>query len=162
MAGVNKVILVGNLGRDPEVRHLEGGVSVATFSLATTENYTDRDGNRQSQTEWHNVVMWRGLATIAERYLKKGSKVYLEGKLTTRSYEKDGITRYATEVVARDMVMLDNRPEGQEGGGYVPPTAADAPSAAATATPSAPSSNVAATPTPDLSSTEGSNDDLPF
>ena len=159
MAGVNKVILVGNLGRDPEVRHLEGGASVATFSLATSESYTDRDGNRQTQTEWHNIVMWRGLATIAERYLKKGSKVYLEGKLTTRSYEKDGVTRYTTEVVARDMVMLDNRPEGQDGG-YMPPTAADAPSTSAS---SAPATKVAATPTPDLSSTEGSsNDDLPF
>ncbi|NME70399.1 single-stranded DNA-binding protein [Flammeovirga aprica] len=160
MAGVNKVILVGHLGRDPEVRHLEGGASVASFSLATTENYTDRDGNKQSQTEWHNVVMWRGLATIAERYLKKGSKIYVEGKLSTRSYEKDGITRYTTDVVAREMQMLDNRPEGQDSG-YVPPTAADAP-AAVNATPSAPSASPAATPTPDLSSTEGGNDDLPF
>ncbi|NLR92875.1 MULTISPECIES: single-stranded DNA-binding protein [Flammeovirga] len=159
MAGVNKVILVGNLGRDPEVRHLEGGASVATFSLATSESYTDRDGNRQTQTEWHNIVMWRGLATIAERYLKKGSKIYLEGKLTTRSYEKDGITRYATEVVARDMVMLDNRPEGQVGNNaYAPPTAADAPSQAQAASPAP----AAAAATPDLSAAEGSNDDLPF
>lgn len=159
MAGVNKVILVGNLGRDPEVRHLEGGASVATFSIATSESYNDRDGNRQTLTEWHNVVMWRGLATIAERYLKKGSKVYIEGKLTTRNYEKDGITRYTTEVVARDMVMLDNRPEGQDGG-YMPPTAADAP--ATTSTPSSPNSTVTATPTPDLSGAESGKDDLPF
>lgn len=159
MAGVNKVILVGNLGQDPEIRHLEGGTSVATFSIATSENYTDRDGNRQTQTEWHNIVMWRGLATIAEKYLRKGSKIYIEGKLQHRSYEKDGITRYITDIVARDMQMLDSRQEGSSVGGYVPPTASDAP----VSTPSTPTASVTATPTPDLSKTEGeSKDDLPF
>ena len=86
MAGVNKVILVGNLGKDPEVRHLENGATVANFSLATTESYKDRNtGERRDQTEWHNVVLWRGLADIAEKYLKKGSPVYIEGKSRTRS-----------------------------------------------------------------------------
>ncbi|MBB6461351.1 single-stranded DNA-binding protein [Flammeovirga kamogawensis] len=159
MAGVNKVILVGNLGQDPEVRHLEGGASVATFSIATSDSYTDRDGNRQTQTEWHNIVMWRGLATIAEKYLRKGSKVYIEGKLQYRTYEKDGVTRYITDIVARDMQMLDSRQDGQSNnGGYVPPTAANAPAAQPTSTPTP-----AATPqaTPDLSAAEG-KDDLPF
>ena len=98
MAGVNKVILVGNLGRDPEVRTLESGVKVARFSLATTESYNDRNtGQRVDQTEWHNIVLWRRTAEIAEKYLKKGNQVYLEGKLQTRSYQdKDGITKYST------------------------------------------------------------------
>ena len=86
MAGVNKVILVGNLGRDPEIRTLESGVKVARFSIATTESYNDRNtGQRVDQTEWHNVVLWRGLAEIAEKYLRKGNQVYIEGKLQTRS-----------------------------------------------------------------------------
>ncbi|MEH0156450.1 single-stranded DNA-binding protein [Limibacter armeniacum] len=107
--GVNKVILIGHLGKDPEVRHLEIGSSVATFPIATTESYLDREGNKQSMTEWHNIVLWRGLAKVAEQYLKKGSKIYVEGRLTSRSYEKDGITRYVTEVVGREMLMLDTR-----------------------------------------------------
>ena len=94
MAGVNKVILVGNLGKDPEVRHLENGAAVANFSVATTESYKDRNtGERRDQTEWHNVVLWRGLAEVAEKYLKKGSQVYIEGKIRTRSWEdKEGNT----------------------------------------------------------------------
>ncbi|OHX67208.1 single-stranded DNA-binding protein [Flammeovirga pacifica] len=120
MAGVNKVILVGNLGADPEVRNLEGGTKVVTLSVATSENYTDKDGNRQTQTEWHRVTLWRGLAGVAEQYLKKGSKVYIEGKLSTRSYEKDGITRYTTDIIGRDMVMLDARQDGQAYEGAMP------------------------------------------
>ena len=113
MAGVNKVILVGNLGKDPEVRHLENGASVANFSIATSETYKDKNGNRQEQTEWHNVVLWRGLAQIAEKYLKKGSQIYVEGKLKTRSWQdKDGHTRYTTEVVGDQMTMLGGRPSG--------------------------------------------------
>ena len=81
MAGVNKVILVGNLGKDPEVRHLDSGIAVANFSLATTENYKNKEGERVSQTEWHNIVLWRGLAEIAEKWLKKGSSVFIEGKI---------------------------------------------------------------------------------
>ena len=110
MAGVNKVILVGNLGKDPEVRHLENGASVANFSIATSETYKDKNGNRQEQTEWHNVVLWRGLAEIAEKYLRKGSQIYVEGKLRTRSWQdKDGNTRYTTEVVWDQMTMLGGR-----------------------------------------------------
>jgi single-strand DNA-binding protein len=118
MAGVNKVILVGNLGRDPEVRTLESGVKVARFSIATTESYNDRNtGQRVDQTEWHNIVLWRGLAEIAEKYLRKGNQVYLEGKLQTRSYQdKDGITKYSTEIVGQNMNMLGGRPASNEGG----------------------------------------------
>ena len=101
MAGVNKVILVGNLGRDPEIRILDKGVKVARFSLATTEGYTDKNtGQRVEQTEWHNITLWRGLADIAEKYLQKGNQVYIEGKLQTRQYQdKDGITKYTTDII---------------------------------------------------------------
>lgn len=113
MSGVNKVIIVGNLGRDPEVRHLESGVAVANFPVATSETYRDRNsGERREQTEWHNVVLWRGLAEVAEKYLHKGDMVYIEGKLRTRSWEKDGVTRYTTEVVGDNMTMLGSRSSG--------------------------------------------------
>ena len=105
---VNKVLLVGNLGKDPEVRHLENGAAVANFSIATSETYKDRKtGEKVSQTEWHNIVAWRGLAEIAERYLKKGHKVYIEGKLKTRSWQdQDGNNRYSTEVITDNLTML--------------------------------------------------------
>ena len=105
---VNKVILIGNLGKDPDVRHLENGATVANFPIATSENYKDRKtGEKVSQTEWHNIVVWRGLADITERYLKKGDKVYIEGKLRTRSWQdQDGNTKYTTEVVADNLTML--------------------------------------------------------
>jgi single-strand DNA-binding protein len=110
MAGVNKVILVGNLGKDPEVRHLEGGTAVANFTLATTEVYKDKAGNRQEQTEWHNVVVWRGLAEIAEKYLKKGMTIYVEGRLRTRSWDdKEGHKRYTTEVVGDTFTILSKK-----------------------------------------------------
>lgn len=111
MASVNKVILVGNLGKDPEIRTLESGAVVANFSIATTESYKDRTtGERKENTEWHNIVMWRGLAEIAQKYLKKGNPVYLEGKLRTRSYQtKEGENRYITEIVVDEMVMLGSR-----------------------------------------------------
>ena len=108
--GVNKVILIGNLGADPEIRHTGGNVPVTTLRVATTERYKDRNGERQERTEWHNVVLWRGLAEIAERYLRKGSTIYIEGRLETRSWEdKNGQKRYTTEVIATDMTMLDSR-----------------------------------------------------
>ncbi len=117
MAGVNKVILIGNLGKDPEVRHLDNGASVANFSIATTESYKDRNtGQRVDQTEWHNIVLWRGLAEVAEKYLKKGDSVYIEGKLRTRSWEKDGVTRYTTEVVGDQMTMLGGKKSGDDSG----------------------------------------------
>jgi single-strand DNA-binding protein len=110
MAGVNKVILIGNLGADPEVRNLESGIKVATINLATSESYKDRNGERQTQTEWHRVVVWRGLAEVVEKYLKKGSQVYIEGRLRTRSYEdKDGKKLYVTEIEARDLTMLGKK-----------------------------------------------------
>tara|TARA_B100000508_G_scaffold140631_1_gene142473 strand:- start:738 stop:1166 length:429 start_codon:yes stop_codon:yes gene_type:complete len=110
MAGVNKVILVGNLGKDPEVRHLENGTAVANFPIATSESYKDKNGDRQEITEWHNIVLWRGLAEIAEKYLKKGNQVFIEGKLKTRSWQdKEGNTRYTTEVVGDNMTMLGSR-----------------------------------------------------
>ena len=110
MTGVNKVILVGNLGKDPEVRYLDSGVAVANFSLATTENYKNKQGEKVSQTEWHNIVLWRGLAEVAEKWLKKGSSVYIEGKIRTNKWEdKEGNTRYNTEILADNMTMLGNR-----------------------------------------------------
>ncbi len=135
MAGVNKVILVGNLGKDPEVRYLDNGVAVANFSLATTENYKNKAGERVSQTEWHNVVLWRGLAEVAEKYLKKGASVYIEGKIKTRKWEdKEGNTRYNTEILADNMTMLGGKQSQQE--------------------------NVA--PTPAADTTADKADDLPF
>ncbi|HEX7014394.1 MAG TPA: single-stranded DNA-binding protein [Cyclobacteriaceae bacterium] len=113
MSGVNRVILVGRLGKDPEVRNLESGVAVANFSLATSESYKDRvTGEKRETTEWHNIVLWRGLAEVAQRFLHKGDMIYVEGKLRTRSWEKDGITRYTTEVVGDNMTMLSTRQSG--------------------------------------------------
>jgi single-strand DNA-binding protein len=115
MAGVNKVILIGNLGKDPEVRHLEGGTTVANFPLATTETYKDKTGTRQEQTEWHNIVLWRSLAEVAEKYLKKGMQIYIEGKLRTRSWEdKEGHKRYTTEVVGETFTMLGSKKSNEE------------------------------------------------
>ena len=121
MAGINKVILVGNLGKDPEVRHLEGGSSVAHFTLATNDYYKDKSGNRVERTEWHNITAWRGLAEMAEKYLKKGQQIYVEGKLRTRQYQdKDSQTRYITEIVADEISMLGGRPhsDGQGSNGH--------------------------------------------
>ena len=115
MAGVNKVILVGNLGKDPEVKYLDSGVAVANFSLATTENYKNKEGERVSQTEWHNVVLWRGLAEVAEKFLKKGSNIYIEGKIKTRKWEdKDGNTRYSTEILGDNMTMLGGKSNSED------------------------------------------------
>ncbi|QXV66352.1 single-stranded DNA-binding protein [Mucilaginibacter achroorhodeus] len=109
MSGINKVILVGHLGKDPEIRHLEGGVAVASFPLATSETF-NKDGRKVEQTEWHNIVMWRGLADVAAKYLQKGKLVYIEGKLRTRSFEdKEGIKKYTTEVVAENFTMLGRK-----------------------------------------------------
>jgi single-strand DNA-binding protein len=114
MRGVNRVILIGNLGKDPDVQYLEGNIGVAKFSLATTETYKDRGGKLVSQTEWHTVVLWRGLAELAQKYLHKGSLVYIEGRLRTRSWEdKEGNKKFATEVVGDNLIMLDKRGESQ-------------------------------------------------
>ncbi|HET6225512.1 MAG TPA: single-stranded DNA-binding protein [Bacteroidia bacterium] len=121
MAGVNKVILIGNLGKDPEVRHLEGGTAVASFTLATSETYKDKNGQRVEQTEWHNVVVWRGLAEVAEKYLKKGMTIYVEGKLRTRAWEdKDKVKRYSTEIVADAFTMLGKKESNSAGNDDIP------------------------------------------
>ena len=147
MAGVNKVILVGNLGKDPEVRHLDNGRAVANFSLATSETYKNKAGERVTNTEWHNVVLWTPLAEIAERFLKKGGQVYIEGKLTTRSWDdQEGNKRYTTEVVGREMTLLGSRTDGQGGSGMAP----------------APASSSAPVETPVSNIPEDDSDDLPF
>ncbi|MDE3236705.1 MAG: single-stranded DNA-binding protein [Bacteroidota bacterium] len=113
MRGVNRVMLIGNLGKDPDVQYLEGNIGVAKFPLATTETYKDRSGKLVSQTEWHTVVLWRGLAELAQKYLHKGSLIYVEGRLRTRSWEdKEGNKKFATEVVGDNLIMLDKRGEG--------------------------------------------------
>ena len=111
MAGVNKVILLGNLGKDPEVRRLDDGRGVANFSLATSETYKNKSGEKVTNTEWHNIVLWSPLADIAENYLKKGSQVYIEGKISNRSYEdKDGVKKYISELVVREITLLGRAP----------------------------------------------------
>ncbi len=112
--GINKVILVGNVGKDPEVKHLDKGVSVAKFSLATSETYK-KDNQKVTNTEWHNIVAWRGLAEVAEKYVKKGTPLYIEGKIRTRSWDdKDGNKRYTTEIVADTMQLLGQKHGGEE------------------------------------------------
>jgi len=116
-------MLIGNLGKDPEVKVLDNGAKIATFPLATSETYKDRDGNRQTRTEWHNIVLWRGLADVAELYCRKGGQVYIEGRLSTRKWEdKDGHSRYTTEIIGDQMVLL-SKSESQAAA--VPPTAAN-------------------------------------
>lgn len=113
MRGLNKVTLIGNLGNDPDCQILEGNIPVAKFSLATTESYKDKNGQNQSNTDWHNVVLWRGLADLAKNYLHKGSLVYVEGKLKTRSYDdRDGQKKYVTEIVAEQIILLDKKTDG--------------------------------------------------
>ncbi len=115
---VNKVILVGKLGKDPELRYTPSGTAVATFSLATNERYKDREGNKQEKTEWHNIVVWRQLAEICGKYLHKGKQIYVEGKIQNRSYDdRDGNKRYISEVVVNEMQMLGSRDDNQQGGG---------------------------------------------
>ena len=126
--GVNKVILVGNVGNDPEVRYMPNGNAVANVSVATSDSWKDRNtGDQQERTEWHRVVFFNRLAEIVEQYVKKGTKLYLEGRLQTRSWEQDGAKRYSTEIVANEMQMLDSRGAGgvnQEFGDQAPPPAA--------------------------------------
>ena len=116
--GVNKAILIGNLGADPELRYTSSGTAVCNFSVATTETYKDRDGNQVENTEWHRIVAWARLAEICGEYLKKGRQVYIEGQIQTRSWEdQDGNTKYTTEIKAREMQMLGGRDGGGGGGG---------------------------------------------
>ena len=124
--GVNKVILVGNVGNDPEVRYMPNGNAVANISIATSDSWKDRNtGVQQERTEWHRVVFFNRLAEIVEQYVKKGTKLYLEGRLQTRSYEQDGVKKYSTEIVANEMQMLGNRndaPVNQEPASLKEPT----------------------------------------
>ncbi len=110
---VNKVILIGNVGKDPEVKHLDSNSSVANFTLATSDHYTNKSGEKVTTTEWHNIVCWRGLATIAENYIRKGSQIYVDGKIRTRSYDaQDGSKRYVTEILADTIQLLGKKSDG--------------------------------------------------
>ena len=145
MASVNKVILLGNLGRDPETRYTTGGDAVTNLRIATTETWKDKSGEKQEKTEWHSVVLFGRQAEIAGEYLKKGRSVYIEGRLQTRKYtDKDGVEKYTTEVMATDMTMLGSREgmggagdEGGGGGGYSRPAARPAASSAPAVKPAA-------------------------
>ena len=119
MAGLNKVMLIGNLGREPEIRYTQGGTAVVNFTIATNEQWSDRNtGERQERTEWHRIVVFGKQAEICEKYLSKGSSIYVEGRLQTRSWEKDGQTHYTTEIVASNFQFLGGRGGDQGGGGY--------------------------------------------
>lgn len=156
---VNKVTLIGNLGRDPEVRRLENGAVVAKFPVATTENYRDKSGEWQSQTEWHDVVVWRYLAERAESQLKKGSQVYVEGKLTHRSWEdQDGKKRYTTEVLGSTFRLLGSRDDQAGGSSNNFPSAADE---RGSSTSNPPAQSTTAANTEPMASSEA-DDDLPF
>lgn len=139
---VNKVILVGNVGKDPEVRYLDNGVAVCNFSLATSESYNNKSGEKVTQTEWHNIVLWRKLAEIAETYVKKGMQIYIEGQIRTRTWEdKDGVKRYTTEIFGNSMQMLGRKGDNDS---------AAAPAAAETSQPAASTETPAAEETDDL------------
>lgn len=128
MSGLNKVQLIGRLGKDPETKHLDGGRSVSNFSIATSETWKDKvTGEKKEATEWHNIVVWGALAGVAEKYLKKGSQIYVEGKLRTRSWEKDGVTRYTTEVFADTFLMLGGAAQSQGGGRQQAPPSTSTP-----------------------------------
>lgn len=121
MSSLNKVMLIGNLGKDPEVRYTTDGSPVASFSLATSENWTDKNGTRQERTEWHNIVAWSKLAELSKRYLSKGRQVYIEGRIRTREWnDKDGNKRRTTEIIATQMVLLGSRPQGMEANALPP------------------------------------------
>ena len=155
MAGVNKVILVGNLGADPEVRHLESGSKVANISIATSDSYTNKNGERVEQTEWHKVELWDRLAELCEQYLSKGRTVYIEGKIRTNTYQdKDGITRYDKRIRATNMTFVGGRNEGDDSD--------DSDQEADTAPASAPRQEPARTATPVANSNDMEADDLPF
>ena len=149
MAGINKVILIGNLGKDPELRYTPGGQPVASFSLATTERWSDKNGQRQDRTEWHNIVVWGKLAELANQYLKKGRSAYIEGRITNRSWDdRDGNKKYRTEIVANQIQFLG----GPAAGGDAQPVAESAPVADAQFDQSAPAN----------AGVSAGEDDLPF
>lgn len=147
---VNKVILIGNVGAEPEVRYLDGGVAVANLRLATTERYRNKNGENIDQTEWHNIVLWRGLAEIVEKYVHKGMRLYIEGRIRTRSWDdQNGIKRYTTEIYADNMQMLSFKQDG-DNGANTPKSSYNAPSSSASVN----------SPEPPMAPDD--NDDLPF
>ena len=174
MASVNKVILVGNLGRDPEVRYMASGEAVCNFSIATTDTWKDKNGQKQERTEWHNIVMYRRLAEIAGEYLKKGRPVYIEGRLQTRKWQdKNGQDRYTTEIIADQMQMLGGRDSSGMGGGYdaAPPMMEDngyhamrddTPPARPSAPPPAPRRQAPAPISNQPANFDDMDDDIPF
>ena len=148
---VNKAILVGYVGNDPEVRYLDSGTPVANFRLATSENYTNRTGEKVTQTEWHNIVLWRGLAEVAEKYVKKGTQIYIEGRIRTRAWDdRDGNKRYTTEIVADSMQLLGKKSDS----GY-DPGPGPAPASSAENSPETKSNS-------DFAGDNEGTDDLPF
>jgi single-strand DNA-binding protein len=150
---VNKVILIGRLGKDPETRYMPNGEAVTNAALATSENWKDKSGEKQEKTEWHNLVFYRRLAEIAGEYLKKGSQVYIEGKLQTRKWEKDGVTRYTTEVIVNEMTMLGGKSSG--GGSFEVMEKAPAAEQSSAAP-------AAKKPAPAKSNFDNFDDDIPF
>lgn len=159
---LNKVLLIGNVGKDPDVRHLEGGASVASFTLATTERYRERAGNETRDiTEWHNIVAWRGLADLAEKYIRKGTQIYVEGRIRSRSWDdQNGQKRYITEILADNIQLLGRKSDNPaaNGGGESYQTPYSAPKPAPTPVISTPSTSVN-----DIELLDGdSADDLPF
>lgn len=149
---VNKVILIGNVGADPDVRYLEGGTAVANLRLATTESYKNKNGEKVEQTEWHTIVLWRGLAEIVEKYVHKGMRLYIEGRLRTRSWDdQSGTKRYTTEIWADNMQMLSFKQDNGDNSGVSAPKSNNAPAAPSYQTPRQPDTNA-----PEES------DDLPF
>jgi single-strand DNA-binding protein len=151
MSSLNKVMLIGRLGKDPEIRYTTDGSAVANFSLATSEFWTDKNGTRQERTEWHNIVAWTKLADLAKRYLAKGRQVYIEGRIRTREYDdKDGNKRRITEIIANQMVLIGSRPEGMEAGG--PPAAQRG----------APAAEPGFSSSPGMADVEITDDDIPF
>ncbi|MFT6815877.1 MAG: single-strand DNA-binding protein [Sphingobacteriales bacterium] len=158
MSSVNKVILVGHLGKDPEVRYINEDTAVANFTMATSETYKDKTGQKQEKTEWHNIVVWRGLAQVAEKYLKKGKLIYVEGKLRNRSYDdKDGIKRYITEIVADNFTMLGSREGGDTQGNKY-----SANSEASSSPGSSPAAPTSKAPAKEESFESDGDNDLPF
>ncbi len=148
---LNKVMLIGNLGKDPELRYTQSSIPVASFSIATSESWTDKEGNQQEQTEWHRIVIWRGLAEVCGKYLTKGSRVYIEGKLQTRSWEdQNGVTKYTTEIVANQMLMLGGPGERSDSGSFGPPP------------PEEPPAYQQKNETPSSTAHAGTEDDIPF
>lgn len=159
---LNKVLLIGNVGKDPDIRHLESGSSVATFSLATTEKFKDRNGELKENTEWHNIVAWRQLADLASNYIKKGTQIFVEGRIQTRSWDdQSGNKRYTTEILASSIQLLGRRSDNPAGGDYQPASAAaPAPMHTPAPRPVQPAQTTPLVSPEDLSA--DSTDDLPF